>query len=43
VIYQRIDEGEQFWSAGHLDTMLIPRNETKCFEAVRFAMLSRSA
>src|ERR1700752_3730885 len=34
MICQRIDEGEQFWCAATLYTMLIPRDETKCFEAV---------
>ena len=34
MICQRIDEGEQFWCAGNLYTMLIPRDATKCFEAV---------
>jgi mannose-6-phosphate isomerase-like protein (cupin superfamily) len=34
MICQRIDEGEQFWCAGNLYTMLIPRDETRCFEAV---------
>jgi mannose-6-phosphate isomerase-like protein (cupin superfamily) len=34
MICQRIDEGEKFWCAGNLYTMLIPRDETKCFEAV---------
>jgi mannose-6-phosphate isomerase-like protein (cupin superfamily) len=29
-----LDEGEQFWCAGNLYTMLIPRDETSCFEAV---------
>lgn len=34
MICQRIDEGEKFWCAGNLYTMLIPRDDTKCFEAV---------
>jgi mannose-6-phosphate isomerase-like protein (cupin superfamily) len=34
MICHRIDEGEKFWCAGNLYTMLIPRDETKCFEAV---------
>ena len=34
MICQRIDEGEKFWCAGNLYTMLIPRDATKCFEAV---------
>jgi mannose-6-phosphate isomerase-like protein (cupin superfamily) len=29
-----LEEGEQFWCAGNLYTMLIPRDETACFEAV---------
>jgi len=27
------EEGEQFWCAGNRYTMLIPRDDTKCFEA----------
>jgi len=34
MICRRLDEGEQFWCAGNLYTMLIPRDETSCFEAV---------
>lgn len=34
MICQKIEEGEQFWCAGNLYTMLIPRDATKCFEAV---------
>jgi mannose-6-phosphate isomerase-like protein (cupin superfamily) len=34
MICKRIDEGEQFWCAGNLYAMLIPRDDTKCFEAV---------
>jgi mannose-6-phosphate isomerase-like protein (cupin superfamily) len=34
MICQRIEEGEQFWCAGNLYTMLIPRDATKCFEAM---------
>ena len=29
-----LDEGEPFWCAGNLYSMLIPRDVTKCFEAV---------
>lgn len=29
-----LDEGEHFWCAGSLYTMLIARDETRCFEAV---------
>ena len=29
-----LDEGEPFWCAGNLYAMLIPRDVTKCFEAV---------
>lgn len=34
MICQTIDNGEQFWCAGNLYTMLIPRDATQCFEAV---------
>jgi mannose-6-phosphate isomerase-like protein (cupin superfamily) len=34
MICQRIEEGEQFWCAGNLYTMLIPRDATQSFEAV---------
>jgi mannose-6-phosphate isomerase-like protein (cupin superfamily) len=34
MICRTIDEGERFWCAGSLYTMLIPRDETQCFEAV---------
>ena len=33
MICKTLDEGEQFWCAGNLYTMLIPRDETSCFEA----------
>ena len=34
MICRRLDEGEQFWCAGNVYTMLIPRDDTRCFEAV---------
>ncbi len=34
MICQSISDGEKFWCAGNLYTMLIPRDATKCFEAV---------
>jgi mannose-6-phosphate isomerase-like protein (cupin superfamily) len=34
MICRKIDEGEQFRCAGNLYTMLIPRDDTKCFETV---------
>ena len=34
MICRTLDEGERFWCAGNLYTMLIPRDETQCFEAV---------
>jgi mannose-6-phosphate isomerase-like protein (cupin superfamily) len=34
VICRSIEQGERFWCAGNLYTMLIPRDETACFEAV---------
>ena len=34
MICQTIDEGEQFWCAGNLYRMLIPRDATQSFEAV---------
>lgn len=34
MICRALDEGEQFLCAGNLYTMLIPRDETRCFEAV---------
>jgi mannose-6-phosphate isomerase-like protein (cupin superfamily) len=33
MICRRLDEGEQFLCAGNLYTMLIPRDDTQCFEA----------
>jgi mannose-6-phosphate isomerase-like protein (cupin superfamily) len=30
----RLDEGEPFWCAGNLYSMLLPREQTQCFEAV---------
>jgi mannose-6-phosphate isomerase-like protein (cupin superfamily) len=34
MICRGLDEGEQFLCAGNLYTMLIPRDDTQCFEAV---------
>jgi len=34
MICRGLDEGEQFFCAGNLYTMLIPRDDTQCFEAV---------
>ena len=34
MICRALHEGEQFLCAGNLYTMLIPRDETQCFEAV---------
>jgi quercetin dioxygenase-like cupin family protein len=34
MICRTLDEGERFWCAGNLYTMLIPRDDTQCFEAV---------
>ena len=34
MICRKLNEGEHFWCAGNLYTMLIPRDETRCFEAV---------
>lgn len=34
MICRSLDEGERFWCAGALYTMLIPRDDTRCFEAV---------
>jgi mannose-6-phosphate isomerase-like protein (cupin superfamily) len=34
MICHRVDEGEKFWCAGNLFNMLIPRDATKCLEAV---------
>lgn len=34
MICRSLEQGEQFWCAGNLYTMLIPRDETTCFEAV---------
>ncbi len=34
MICRRLDQGEQFLCAGNLYTMLIPRDDTGCFEAV---------
>jgi mannose-6-phosphate isomerase-like protein (cupin superfamily) len=34
MICRTLDEGEQFHCAGNLYTMLIPRDDTHCFEAV---------
>jgi mannose-6-phosphate isomerase-like protein (cupin superfamily) len=34
MICRRLDEGEEFWCAGNLYRMLIPRDDTRCFEAV---------
>lgn len=33
MICRTLDEGERFWCAGALYTMLIPRDDTRCFEA----------
>jgi len=33
MICRTLDEGERFWCAGNLYTMLIPRDDTRCFEA----------
>jgi len=34
MICQTLEEGERFWCAGALYTMLIARDDTRCFEAV---------
>ncbi|MBS1852744.1 MAG: cupin domain-containing protein [Acidobacteria bacterium] len=34
MICRQLNEGEEFWCAGSLYTMLIPRDDTRCFEAV---------
>lgn len=34
MICRTLDEGEQFMCAGNLYSMLIPRDDTHCFEAV---------
>src|SRR5215831_18995054 len=33
MICRTLDEGEEFWCAGNLYRMLIPRDDTRCFEA----------
>lgn len=33
MICRTLDEGERFWCAGNQYTMLIPRDDTHCFEA----------
>jgi mannose-6-phosphate isomerase-like protein (cupin superfamily) len=33
MICRTLNEGERFWCAGNLYTMLIPRDDTQCFEA----------
>ncbi|MFN7998069.1 MAG: cupin domain-containing protein [Bryobacteraceae bacterium] len=33
MICRTLSEGERFWCAGNLYTMLIPRDDTQCFEA----------
>jgi mannose-6-phosphate isomerase-like protein (cupin superfamily) len=34
MICRTLDQGEQFWCAGSLYTMLVPRDDTQCLEAV---------